>query len=97
MKIVKLDRRYAGATKWAYAMQFSNRGKQGKLERMQYAKAFNKLFGPDRYLNPDKNISVFSRDWYLWNENWVNDTKRNRIYFNSEGDVSAVTLLLEYR
>jgi hypothetical protein len=94
MKVIKLDRRYAGFPKWKYALDFGTR-KYGKLERQKYAKGFTKLFGRDRWTNPDPGISYFSKDWYLYNENWSHDQKRGRILYNNEGDLSAALLVLE--
>lgn len=94
MKVIKLDRRYAGFPKWKYALDFGKH-KFGKLPRMKYAKGFKQLFGPDRELNPDKNVPIFSKDWYLYNENWFNDSKHGRILYNNESDLSAVLLVLD--
>jgi len=94
MKVIKLDRRYAGFPKWKYALDFGKH-KHGKLPRQKYAVGFKKLFGPDRWTNPDTTVSVFSREWYLYNENWANDVKRGRILYKNESDLSAVLLMLD--
>lgn len=94
MKVIKLDGRYAGFPKWKYALDFGTR-KHGKLSRMKYAVGFKRLFGPDRWANPDTTVSVFSRNWYLFNDNWSNDVKRGRILYNNESDLSAVLLMLD--
>lgn len=95
MKIIKLDGRYAGGSKWKFAIQFAGTAKQSRTERTRYQLAFRRLYGNDRELNPDKTVPIFSREWYLWNENWRLDLKHNRIYFNNEGDVSAVLLVID--
>jgi hypothetical protein len=94
MKVIKLDKRYAGFPKWKYALDFGKH-KYGKLPRQKYAVGFKKLFGPDRWANPDTTVSVFSREWYLYNENWANDVERGRILYNNESDLSAVLLMLD--
>jgi hypothetical protein len=91
MKVIKLDRRYAGFPKWKYALDFGTR-KYSKLERQKYAKGFTKLFGPHTQTNPN---SVGWTDWYLYNENWSHDQKRGRILYNNEGDLSAALLVLD--
>ena len=94
MKVIKLDGRYAGFPKWKYALDFGKL-KYGTLPRQKYAVGFKKLFGPDRWANPDTTVSVFSREWYLYNENWHNDVKHGRILYNNESDLSAVLLMLD--
>jgi hypothetical protein len=94
MKVIKLDRRYAGSSKWKYAVDFGTH-KHNRLERQKYAKAFTNLHGRDRWNNPDPTVSVFSRDWYLYNENWYHDIKHGRILYNNEADLSAVLLVLD--
>jgi hypothetical protein len=95
MKVIKLDKRYAGFPKWKYAIQFPGHRKYANLKRLEYAKGFRKVFGPDRQKNPDQTVSVFSREWYIWNENWWDDPFHQRIYFNNESDMSAVLLVLD--
>lgn len=94
MKIIKLDRRYAGYPKWKYALHFGTH-KYEKLPRLKYARAFTKLFGLDRTTNPDPTVRMFDRNWYLYNENWYNDSKHGRILYNNESDLSAVMLVLD--
>jgi hypothetical protein len=94
MKVIKLDRRYAGFPKWQYAIQFNGGKKHANLQRLKYANGFQKLYGPDRQINPNKAVSLFSPDWYLYNDNWRNDPKRQRIYIKSESDLSAVLLVM---
>ena len=94
MKIIKLDKRYAGYPKWKYALDFGTR-KADKVNKAKYLRAFGKIFGRDRWPNPDPTVSYFSKDWYLFNENWYNDMKRGRILCNNESDLSAVLLVLD--
>lgn len=94
MKVIKLDRRYAGGSKWKYALQFE-RSRSGRLKQLQYANGFKKLFGADRELNPDPTVGVFSDTWYLYNEHWFKSHKHYRICYNDESVLSAVLLVME--
>jgi hypothetical protein len=91
MKVIKLDRRYAGSRKWKYALHFGTR-KDGNLKRLQYVRVFAKLYGPDCWLNPDRKIFGPEPMW-LYSDNWRDDIKRGRIYFNNESDLTMIELM----
>lgn len=91
MKLIKLDRRYAGSCKWKYALHFGNR-KAENLKRLQYVGMFVKLYGRDCWLNPDRKIFGPEPMW-LYSDHWYDDSKRGRIYFNNESDLTMIELM----
>ena len=91
MKVIKLDRRYAGSRKWKYVLHFGTR-KAENLKRLQYASMFVKLYGSDHWLNPDRKVFGPEPMW-LYSDYWRNDSKRGRIYFNNESDLTMIALM----
>ena len=91
MKIMKLDRRNAGFPKWKYALDFGRKIRD-ITPRAEYAREFFKMYGPDATLNPDREPGDFSKPFWLHNENWSNDNRRGRIYFNNEADITFIEL-----
>ena len=94
MKVIKLDKRYAGYPKWKYALDFGTR-KDDRLKKARYVQGFVRLYGRDRWMNPDPTVSYFSKDWYLFSDDWSNDSKRGRILYKDESALSAVLLVLD--
>lgn len=92
MKVIKLNSKYANYPRWKFAMEFG-RTKYQHADRVKYAAVFRKLYGPSQGFNPEYSMSG-KLPYYLFNENWYNDTERGRICFNNESDVTAVMLLL---
>lgn len=91
MKLIKLDRRFAGFPKWKYALHFGTRNAE-YYQRLHYAREFVKLYGSDHWLNPDRKIFGPEPMW-LYNENWYDDVDRGRIYFNNEADITMIELM----
>jgi hypothetical protein len=91
MKVIKLDRRYAGSKKWKYALHFGRR-RVDQLKRLQYARLFAKIYGKDCWFNPDRKMFGPEPMW-LYSEDWHDDNKRGRIYFNKESDLTAIELV----
>ena len=92
MKLIKLDRRYAGASKWKYALHFGTKTNT-TTQRVKYANAFAKIYGPDSWINPNRKVFGPEPMW-LNSKDWYHDYKRGRIYFNNEADVTIVELML---
>lgn len=90
MKIIKLDKRYAGSKKWNYALHFGTR-RADQLDRYKWAKKFTKLYGASTWLNPDRKPFGPEPMW-LHSEDWYNDDKRGRIYYKNESDLTAIVL-----
>ena len=99
MKILKLDGRFANYPRYKYALQFRGRTvRQVSLctERKEYAKIFEKFYGPARIKNPDFNPS--RTHWSLQNIDnplWMFDKKHNRIYYQDESVLSMVMLMVK--
>lgn len=92
MKLVTVNHRHHGYRTWKFFLQFGPRGYL-KTEQVKYNRAFTQLYGADRKLKPhDPNVIVWNN--WEYNQNWRNDGKRFRIYYNNESDLSAVTLLI---
>ena len=98
MKILKLDGRFANYPRYKYALQFHGRTKRAIMigeERKQYAKIFEKFYGPARIKNPD-----YDRGRMHWmfenidNPQWMFDKKHNRIYYQDESVLSMVMLMI---
>jgi hypothetical protein len=98
MKILKLDGRYANFPKYKCALQFRGRTKRAIMfgeERKEYAKIFEKFYGPARMKNPDYEPG--KSHWFLThidNPLWMFDKKHNRIYYQDESVLSMVMLMI---
>jgi hypothetical protein len=98
MKILKLDRRYANFPKYKCALQFRGRTVRQIAfcaERKEYAKVFEKFYGPARIKNPDFDPS--RTHWSLQNIDnplWMFDKSKNRIYYQDESVLSMVMLMI---
>jgi len=98
MKILKLDGRFANYPRYKYALQF--RGKTMRQitrceERKEYAKIFEKIYGPSRIKNLDYEQG--KSHWWLThidNPQWMFDKKHNRIYYQDESVLSMVMLMI---
>ena len=96
MKVIKLDRRYAHSRKFSYAIQFPKPRPRRASLHIAYYKAFERVYGKEKRHNPEcKSLSIFSRDYYIWNEDWYYDSKHFRICFKNESDVTAVMLMID--
>ena len=93
MKVIKLDRRYAGFPKWKYACQFPVRNHQYRKEYFKFKKVFRDLYGDDAKPNPDYDPSaVGNQHRWLYNENWTSDYKRQRILVKDQALISMIML-----
>lgn len=98
MKILKLDGRFANYPRYKYALQFHGRTKRAIMfgeERKQYAKIFEKFYGPARIKNPDYEPG--KSHWFLThidNPQWMFDKSKNRIYYQDEYVLSMVMLMI---
>ena len=99
MKILRLDGRFANYPRYKYALQFRGRTVRQITrceERKEYAKIFEKFYGPARIKNPD-----FDRNRMHWslqnidNPLWMFDKKHNRIYYQDESVLSMVMLMVK--
>ena len=77
MKILKLDRRYANFPEYKCALQFRGRTKRAIAfcdERREYAKIFEKIYGPAKIKNPDYVLAKSPWwDEYIDNPLWMFD------------------------
>lgn len=98
MKILKLDRRYANFPEYKCALQFRGRTKRAIAfcdERREYAKIFEKIYGPAKIKNPDYVLAKSPWwDEYIDNPLWIFDKKHNRIYYQDESTLSLVLLMI---
>lgn len=92
MKIVKLDRRYAGFPKWKYAIQFPLRNHNYRKEWFAYKNAFQALYGPDAERNPDRAVMDYSKPVWLYNEHWYGDFERQRILVKDQALITMISL-----
>lgn len=98
MKILKLDRRYANFPEYKCALQFRGRTKRAIAfcdERREYAKIFEKIYGPAKIKNPDYVLAKSPWwDEYIDNPLWMFDKSKNRIYYQDESILSMVLLMI---
>lgn len=94
MKIIKLDYRYALHSKWQYAIVIGT-NKKNKSTQVKYAIEFEKMFGPYRTVNPAYS-PIAKSPFYLYNNEWYNDTVRGRINFNNES-IKTMLLLMDIK
>jgi hypothetical protein len=98
MRILKLDRRFANYPRYKYALQFRGRTVRQIAfcaERKEYAKVFEKLYGPSVMKNPDYIPGVSHYFLYnIDNPQWMWDKKHNRIYYQDESVLSMVMLMI---
>jgi|APCry1669188970_1035186.scaffolds.fasta_scaffold00115_58 hypothetical protein len=98
MQILKLDGRFANYPRYKYALQFRGRTVRAVAfctERKEYAKIFEKFYGPARIKNPD--FDAEKSRWlgqYMDNPQWMFDKKHNRIYYQDESVLSMVMLMI---
>lgn len=93
MKIVKLDRRYAGFPKWKYALQFPLRNHNYHKEYFKYKKAFQLMYGPDAQVNPEYETAQWgSVAKWLYSEHWYTSFSRQRIYYNDPAIMTMIQL-----
>lgn len=95
MKIVKLDRRYAGFPKWRYALQFPLRNHNYRKEYFKYKKAFHAMYGPDAQVNPEYETAQWGTvPKWLYSEHWYTSFNRQRIYYNDPAIMTMIALKL---
>jgi hypothetical protein len=92
MKVVKLDRRYAGYPRWNYMLQFPLTGREKHKQYFQYVTVFRNTFGLDCTINPDREALDYSKPVWLYNDNWYGDFKRQRILFKDQAVMSMILL-----
>lgn len=93
MKVIKLDRRYAGFPKWKYACQFPKKNHNFRQEYFAYKTAFYEMYGADATRNPDYDSRKWGdRPMWLWNDNWQSDFERQRILFKDQAVISMIML-----
>jgi hypothetical protein len=93
MKVIKLDRRYAGFPEWKYACQFPLRNHQYRKQYFEYKKAFRELYGDDARPNPEYHTAQWgSVPKWIYNEHWRSDYKRQRILVKDQALVSMIML-----
>lgn len=92
MKVLKLDRRYAGFPTWKYAIQFPLRNHNHRKEYFTYKNAFQSMYGPDAEMNPDRAVMDFSKPAWLYNEHWRADFKRQRILVRDQALITMIQL-----
>lgn len=92
MKVIKLDRRYAGFPKWQYAIQFPLKGREKHKAYFVYARAFKDIYGNDTTANTDREVGDWSKPFWIYNENWHADFKRQRIFFKDQAVMSMIML-----
>ena len=92
MKVLKLDRRYAGFPKWKFALQFPLHNHNFRKEYFAYKKAFQDMYGSDAELNPDRAIMDTTKPYWLYNEHWRADFKRQRILVQDQALITMIQL-----
>lgn len=92
MKVIKLDRRYAGFPKWKYACQFLVRYAGGRKEYFDFKQAFRDTYGLDVVANADRATGDYSKPMWIYNEHWAADYKRQRILFNDQAVITMIML-----
>ena len=85
MKLIKLDRRYHGFSKWSHALEFTKYECHIRHRKhAPYVKAFREIYGEDR--GYDDNF------FFIINDNWRYDADRRRIYFKDPSVLTFVEL-----
>jgi len=92
MKVIKLDRRYAGFPKWKYACQFPVRNHNYRKEYFNYVRTFKELFGAESQSNPDRNTGDWSKPFWIYNEHWCTDFPKQRILVKDQAVISMIML-----
>ena len=92
MKVIKLDRRYAGFPKWKYACQFPLKNHYLRKEYFAYQRVFHDMYGPDAYINPEYHGPLSDVPGWLYSEHWHADFPRQRILFNNQAVISMIAL-----
>lgn len=96
MKVIKLDRRYAGFPKWNYALQFPIRGRLSeKTGIYKYARILHDTYGPDTTANPNRAVGDWSKPYWIHNEFYHKDIKRGRIYLKNQADITMLLLKID--
>lgn len=93
MKIINLDGRFAGYPRWKYALQFK-KGKHHFHWDEEYYKVrdiVESVHGPNATPNPERETNIWANYW-IYNENWLIDTKRRRILLKNQADISMIML-----
>lgn len=89
MKVVKTDKRHHGGKRFSHYVQFY-KGRTGDTARIEKIRELlTQHYGTDREWIPNAG-------WGTWkfNENWLRDAKRDRIYVKTEEILSFILLQL---
>lgn len=90
MKVIKLDHRHHGASKWTHAIEFTKYELHWRrTAHRPYLNAFKEIYGEDSWIDPTTTNWWYSRKF---NENWFFDDKRRRIYFKDSRVMTLVEL-----
>lgn len=92
MKVIKLDRRYAGFPTWKYAIQFPLRNHNFRQGYFKYKNAFQATYGPDAQMNPDYHGPTSSGPAWLYSDTWRCDFKRQRILVKDQALITMIRL-----
>ena len=92
MKVIKLDRRYAGFPKWNYAAQFSLENHNFRKEYFNYHQAFQAMYGPDAYINPEYTGPLSDVPGWLRSDIWHADYGSQRILFKDQAIMTMIAL-----
>ena len=93
MKVIKLDRRYAGYPEWRYACQFPLKNHNFRKEYFDYRAVFQSIYGPDAVLNEKYNPAEWG-DHPKWefNKHWRADFPRQRILVKDQALITMIRL-----
>lgn len=93
MKVIKLDGRHAGFPKWKYALQFRKGNNHWNWDQEYYKvrEIVESMHGPHSTKNPEVETNIWA-PYYIYNENWLIDSKRRRILLKNQADISMIML-----
>ena len=92
MKVIKLDRRYAGFPEWKYACQFPLTNHNFRREYFKYHREFQGLYGPDSYINPDYHGPLSTVPGWIRSDTWRADFPRQRILVKDQALITMIRL-----
>lgn len=92
MKVIKLDRRYAGFPNWKYAIQFPLHNHNHRKEYFTYKNAFQSMYGPDAQQNPEYSSHLSTVPAWLYSDTWRCDWKRQRILVKDQALITMIQL-----
>lgn len=92
MKVIKLDRRYAGFPEWKYACQFPLKNHNYRQGYFKYKNAFQAMYGPDAQQNPDYHGPLSTGPAWLYSDTWRCDFRRQRILVKDQALITMIRL-----